>query len=200
MQMEQWLSLYIFIITLYGLYKLVPLIIRYKALEQIFFTISILSLSIHSVLTIAHLKGGEWASLVVIFCVLSGLLESIRLSKPVYFRYPVYFSFLPLISLLFYPIVLDSLVISNLVIATYQGGAALVATLIIILQHFRNHKAYNQLLGVVLILISYILHWFTSDYSTITILLFGVGLILISKGYAQAIEISFNTKHANAKR
>jgi len=200
MQMEQWLSLYILLITLYGLYKLVPLVIRYKALEQIFYTLSILSISVHSVLTIAQLKGGEWTGLIAILCVLSGLLESIRLSKPVYFRYPKYFSFLPLISLLFYPIVLDSLVISKLINATYQGGAVLVAALIILLHHFRIKKTYFQLIGVTLFLVSYLLYWFMVDYNTPTILIFGIGIVLISKGYEEALETSLNNNHAKINR
>lgn len=192
MQMEQWLSLYILLISLYGLYKLVPLVIRNKALEQIFITLSLLSLTVLSVLTIAKLKGGEWASLIAILCVLSGLLEFIRLSKPVYFRYPVYFSFLPLVSLLFYPIILDSHVIIRLVNATYQGGALIVALLIILLHHFRSQKTYYQLLGVILCLISYCIYWFMSEYYSSSILIFGIGIAFLSKGYTQVTEISIN--------
>ncbi len=185
MLIDQWLGLYLSIITLYSLYTLIPTAFRVKSLMLSLFSISVLSLFVSSLIVIFELKGREWANLSSIIFTLCGLFAFIRDSKPIFARFPTYFSFLPLISFFFYPIIINSQVIENLVIATYQGGAITVGILIAMLQQIKYKSRFLLLIGMTLFLISYLVFWFIPGYLSISRLILGVSIIITSLGLIQ---------------
>lgn len=98
----------------------------------------------------------EWADLIAITLVLSGLFLKIRMSKPAYSRYPLVLIFLPLLVLLVYPLILDAEVIKSLLFMTFLGGAVIVGLMITITQHITTHKQPVRLTGMGMLAVSYI--------------------------------------------
>tara|TARA_R110002096_G_scaffold231766_11_gene421572 strand:- start:2897 stop:3475 length:579 start_codon:yes stop_codon:yes gene_type:complete len=191
MLIDQWLGLYLSIITLYSLYILIPAAFRFKSLMLSLFSISALSFFVSSIIVIFELEGREWANLSSIIFTLCGLFAFIRDSKPIFARFPTYFSFLPLISFVFYPIIMNSQVIENLVIATYQGGAIIVGLLIASLHQIKNKSRFLLFIGMVLFLISYLVFWFINGYESISRLMVGVSIIITSLGLIQTFNKNF---------
>ncbi len=190
MLIEQWIGLYLTIVTLYSLYILIPAALKLKSLMLSLFSVSIFSLLVSSVISILSFKGSEWANLSSIIFVLCGLFAYIRDSKPVFARFPIYFSFLPLISFFFYPIIMHSQVIENLVIATYQGGAIIVGLLISTLHQIKYKSRLVLLLGLTLFVSSFLTYWFIEGYNSISILILGVSIIAASIGITHKNNIN----------
>ncbi len=192
MLIEQWIGVYLAIVSFYSAYILLPVVLHSKTLSSSLFALSVLSIFTSSILVIFSLEGREWANLsAIIFC-LCALFALVRDSKPVFARFPAYFSLMPLISFLFYPVIMNTKVIENLVIATYQGGAITVGLLIIVIHQIKYRNHLLLLSGAILFLSSYILFWFFKDYSSISIFILGVAIILISQGL-----VSKNNKTLN---
>lgn len=121
----------------------------------------------------------EWGRLVAVTFYISGLLVLIRESKPPFARFPVYLTALPFISFLFFPLIIDSIAIKNLINGIYQGGALLVTVLIFTVNNARTKGRRYYLLGLSLITIAFIGYW-TSVYFDFEAYTWAVKIILSS--------------------
>ncbi|MBO6524369.1 MAG: hypothetical protein JJ971_11120 [Balneolaceae bacterium] len=138
----------------------------------------------------------EWGDLIAITTALCGLFIEIRESKPVFARFPIYLTLLPFLSVLFYPLVIDSVVIKNLLQLIYQGGAILVAVLVISINQFLHKKREYLLTATIIFLLAYISFWFFGDFESfpgkdVAKIVFSIGIIIASIGFKKASE-SFN--------
>lgn len=120
-----------------------------------------------------------WGDIVAITFVQCGLFVMIRNSKPVFARFPIYLTALPLITLLFYPIVSDVQVVTNLLKMTYQGGAILVGLLVIAINHYLHKQREVLLISCFMFLAAYILFWTEYENSTLAL----VSSVLMSFGF-----------------
>lgn len=179
----QWLYIYLIVVSLYGLYKLSAGYFKERKLFKLFFLLSIGALLAKCFISLFGLRGELWAKLSSVLFVLSGLLELVRVSRPVYYRFPSYLSFLPVLSLLFLPMIRDSRVLYNLIHVTYQGGALLVALIVVILWHIRKGRLYGLVTGIILLLAAYITNWVFRDLDIISFVSLGTGIIFIVNGF-----------------
>ncbi|WP_020402931.1 hypothetical protein [Gracilimonas tropica] len=101
----------------------------------------------------------EWGKLISITFYISGLLVLIRDSKPVFARFPAYLTALPFVSFLFFPLIIDSIVIKDLINAIYQGGALVVTLLVFALNQAKERKRRYYIIGISCIGIAYLTHW-----------------------------------------
>lgn len=140
----------------------------------------------------------EWGDLLAITIALCGLFIEIRESKPVFARFPIYLTLLPFLTVLFYPLVIDSAIIKNLLQMIYQGGAVLVAILVISINQFLHKKREYLLVSSFVFLIAYISFWFLDGFESfpgkdVAKIVFTVAIIISSIGFKKVSEsLSFN--------
>lgn len=101
----------------------------------------------------------HWGKLISITIYISGLLVLIRESKPVFARFPLYLTALPFVSFFFFPLIIDSIVIKNLINAVYQGGALVVTVLVFTLNQAREKGRRYYIIGLSFISAAYISYW-----------------------------------------
>ena len=139
----------------------------------------------------------EWGDLLAITTALCGLFIEIRESKPVFARFPIYLTGLPFLSVFFYPLVIDSLVIKNLLQLIYQGGAIVVAILVVSINQFLHKQREYLLTACMIFLMAYISFWFFGDleyfdFKNASRIVFSLGIIIALIGFKKASE-SLNT-------
>lgn len=139
----------------------------------------------------------EWGDLIAITTALCGLFIEIRESKPIFARFPIYLTVLPFLSILFYPLIIDSVVIKNLLQLIYQGGAIVVAILVVSINQFLHKQRGYLLTACIIFLISYVCFWFLGDFESfpgrdIAKIVFSLGIIVALIGFKKASE-SFNS-------
>lgn len=138
-------------------------------------------------------NGREWGDLIAITMTLCGLFIEIRESKPVFARFPMYLTFLPFLTILFYPLVIQSEVIKNLLQLIYQGGAIVVAILVISINQLL-HKQRGFLLSACLIfLAAYVSFWFMGEINSFPSkeaakIIFTIGIIIAAIGFKKSSE------------
>lgn len=125
-------------------------------------SVGLIFLNAHSLASDSDLAKG-WISIGSITILLVVLANLIRELKPVYTRYPAYFTYSPFIILISYPFILNA---SNLIVLMnqiLQGGALLITLLLYLalFQKLRRHMVYFG--GFLLLLITYLGYWFFSD-------------------------------------
>lgn len=134
----------------------------------------------------------EWTILFLVITLISALLVLIRESKPAFARFPSYMTALPFISVLFFPFVIDSYAIKDLLNMIYQGGALVVALLVISINHFIKPWLKFFLTGTVLLGMSYLAYWFIFDFingfSWLISLILTVSVILLTTGFKKVQE------------
>lgn len=134
----------------------------------------------------------EWTILFLVITLISALLVLIRESKPAFARFPSYMTALPFISVLFFPFVIDSYAIKDLLNMIYQGGALVVALLVISINHFIKPWLKFFLTGTVLLGMSYLCYWFIFDFingfSWLISLILTVSVILLTTGFKKVQE------------
>ncbi|MEX2584785.1 MAG: hypothetical protein WD315_00235 [Balneolaceae bacterium] len=116
----------------------------------------------HSLASDPDLAKG-WLSIVSITILLVVLANLIRELKPVYTRYPVYFTYSPFIILASYPFILNTNSLIVLMNQILQGGALLITLLLYLtlFQKLGRHMVYFG--GFLLLLITFLGYWFFSD-------------------------------------
>ncbi len=135
----------------------------------------------------------EWGDLIAITTALCGLFIEIRESKPVFARFPIYLTLLPFLSILFYPLIIDSVVIKNLLQLIYQGGSIVVAILVVSINQFLHKQRGYLLTSCMIFLIAYICFWFLDDFEAFPVkdaakIVFSLGIIVASIGFKKASE------------
>lgn len=128
----------------------------------------------------------EWSWLVSSVLLICGLFGLVRESKPVFARFPIYLTFLPLLSVIFYPLAVDALVIKNLILATYQAGALIVALLLFSVKQKKEGEHILTLAAIIVCIVSYLFEWVFvfSGINTdlVAKLVLATGIILVSFG------------------
>lgn len=163
-----------------------------KTLSILFFGLALLSFLTGLLLDFINKDGDllarEWGDLLAITFTLSALFIKIRNSKPVFARFPLYLTMLPFLVLLFYPLVVNSYVVKELLQTTYQGGAIVVGILVISINHYLYKGRGLLLFASLLFLIAFILFWFLSGmipqiFVVISKILFSIGIIVATIGF-----------------
>lgn len=178
-----WINIFFFIQSFISLIILLKLSFVEKSLSTMFLSFSIFSVMLSNLLPYIFdaysTLIGEWGNLISICFVLSALLNKIRISKPVFARFPFLFVFFPLISLFFYPWINQAVVIKDLLISTFQGGAILVGILVISISHLLHKQRLLLLLSCLLFITAYIGFWFINNptFEVISIILAGFGML-----------------------
>ena len=137
----------------------------------------------------------EWGDLVAITLVLCGILSEIRSSKPVFVRFPVYLTGLPLIGIIFYPLIIDVEAVENLLIMTYETGALIVSVLVVAINQYLFKGRGVLIVGVIILLAAYVLFWFFGFINEIALtakILFAVGIIISAVGFHKIQESNKN--------
>ena len=189
MDPSKWIDLILLTSTAFCAILFIKRFLLQKTLLDLYFALSAIilfipySLHIMNVDTDVDLFG--WAKLIAIITYISGLLVLIRESKPVFARFPQYLTALPFMSLLFFPFMIDSYVIKDLLNAIYQGGALVVTGLIITLNFARTKGRRYYLIGIGSAIAAYIAYWvyfnrFDSDYTWISEMLLAVAIVITS--------------------
>lgn len=139
----------------------------------------------------------EWGDLIAITTALCGLFIEIRESKPVFARFPIYLTIVPFLTILFYPLIINSAVIKDLLQLIYQGGAIVVSILVVSINQFLHKQKGYLLTACIIFLISYVFFWFLGDFDSfpsrdIAKIVFSLGIIVALIGFKKASE-SFNS-------
>jgi hypothetical protein len=166
--------------------------IKNKSLSSSYFSLALLSfmigVSLGYVDKIETEIAREWGDLISITLVLCGLFVKTRNSKPVFARFPLYMTLLPIIGILFYPMVNDAQVVKDLLQITYQSGAIVVGGLVIGINHLMYKQRGVLLIACFVFLAAFVLKWVelpvTKDIAqTSAELLLVVGMLLSAFGF-----------------
>ncbi len=106
----------------------------------------------------------DWGRIVSLAALMSGLIEFIRQSKPEFARFPKFFVALPVLLVLSYPFIINTIVLKEWLIAIYEGGSLVVALLMHGIHSRKNKVHFIILSGLSLLLVTFILYWFTKSY------------------------------------
>lgn len=133
----------------------------------------------------------EWTKITGITFVMLVLASVIRHFKPLYTRYPLSFSFTPVVILIFYPFITDADVLKNLLNQLLQGGAILISFLLYLTLGNKLRSHFIFLAGILLFILAYGLYWFGNDLTSLNPwawqLFMAAGVITMSQS---TIEIS----------
>lgn len=144
--------------------------IRKRSLMVLYFSIAALIISIPYFTDLFMIELPinlfEWGKLISITVYISGLLVLIRESKPIFARFPQYLTALPFVSFLFFPIIVDSIVIKDLLNAIYQGGAIIVTMLVFTLNQAKKNNRRYYVLGLSLLGLAYLTFWLYFNRNT----------------------------------
>ncbi|MEQ9310506.1 MAG: hypothetical protein RLN90_13710 [Balneolaceae bacterium] len=168
-----------------------------RSLSTLFFGLSLLSFLVGITIDLFAKNGfilaREWGDLIGITFTLSALFIKIRNSKPVFARFPLYLTLLPFLVLIFYPLVINSVVVKDLLQTTYQGGAIIVGLLVLSINHYLYRGRGLFLFASILFLIAFILFWFFSDSlnqlaEVLSKIFFSSGIIVATFGVKKISE------------
>lgn len=186
----------LFFASLYSTYKFTQYYLDKRDYFLLFTTLSLFFLSIYSA---AMLFGpmissfdfgivAEWGKVLSSACILTGLGFLIRNSKPLFARFPVGFALIPLTIIPAYILVLNTLLLKEIVIAMLLGGSILIGLLVFILKTGKHPDFWFVVLGIFLLLASFVLFWLNDSIvpfnNVISIYLLAAGILLISKVYS----------------
>ena len=200
MQELNWIYLLYLITGLPSLLIFARIAVKVNSLSAALFTSAIFSLVFTVTLSmfwpVSEVIAREWGNLIGITLTLCGILSEIRNSKPVFVRFPTYLTALPLIGILFYPLIIDVEAVQELLLMTYQTGAVIVSVLIVSINHYLYRGRVLLLAGVSTFLIAYILFWFLGDNEQLILaakILFASGMFISAIGFHK-IEEANKTK------
>ena len=108
----------------------------------------------------------EWAGVVAISFTLVGLAILIRNAKPEFARFPLLFTTLPLLLIVFYPLAVDTIVLKYWLLGIYQGGAIVISFLMYSVITMHDNKFLLILASVCLYAVCFVTYWFGDPYLT----------------------------------
>lgn len=193
MELLYWTGIYLIITALIGFYLLIKKGIENKSLQDILFSISLLPLLFINLLHVLNIEWGSidiierWSHLTSLLFVYSGLLEFIRVSKPKFSKFPIYLIFVPFITLALYPLAVETKVISNMLVLTYEAGAIIVGLLLFGIHHVKSKNKLYELMSLLIFMGAYIFYWFLPDIEIFNTklyskLLLGAAILIFSTG------------------
>ncbi len=175
---------------------------RAKSLSNLFFGLSTLCLTIGIVFSFIGSNyselAKEWGNLLAMTLVLCGLFVKTRNSKPIFARFPLPMTLLPLVGVLFYPMINQADVIKEILWITYQGGALIVALLVISINHLLYKYRTLLLLACVILASAFTLHWFVDIpdntlATNVALILLAAGMLLASIGFKRVAASKIKT-------
>lgn len=174
--------------------------LRQHFLYNLYFSLAALVLMVPYIFDLLDLSFAnslfEWGKLIAVTFYISGLLALIRDSKPVFARFPFYLTMLPFVSFLFFPLIIDSIVIKNLINLIYQGGALAVTVLIFSLNQAKKRRRRYFIIGISSVIASYLSYWliFTrtpnTHYDWIAEILLSIGILLVTFRFIRNDEMN----------
>ncbi|MDX1619110.1 MAG: hypothetical protein R3224_10020 [Balneolaceae bacterium] len=200
-----WNALLLGMIGVYATYKTGSYTVQFKSLKYLgysigalFFTLIYLSSFLEAVLnafnmTIYAGQLSEWFEIIAVSFILSGLALLIRESKPVFAQFPLIYTAVPLLVVVSYWLVKDTLAIKEWLMSIYQGGALLVAILMYGVHSYRIPQFIYTFAASLFFLITFVVYWFVpgvqGSYPWIWQLLLGISVLMVVYG----LEHSINT-------
>lgn len=187
-----WINVIYLALGIPSLIIMLSIALKAKSLSNLFFGLSIFSFLIGVGLgyfqQIDSVLAREWGDLVGITLVLCGLFVKTRNSKPVFARFPLPMTMLPLVGIFFYPMIIEADVVKDLLRITYQGGAILVGILVVSINHLMYKHRSFLILACVVFLGSFIGFWFVSipgyDWvESVSLILLSIGMLIAAIGF-----------------
>ncbi len=135
----------------------------------------------------------EWATVFAVSFLLSAAAALIRDFKPVFSRFPRILTFLPMILIFIYPLIIDTVVVKLWAVGLYQGSALLISLLIFSYKANHNSTYGYILVGVLFFLVAFILFWLPRSVFTMPAyaweLLTACGILIITVGSNQVYNM-----------
>ncbi|MCH2448767.1 MAG: hypothetical protein MK198_01350 [Gracilimonas sp.] len=188
MEPQKWVDLVVSFSFGTAFILLFKLFLKKRSLLELYFSLAAFTISIPYLLDLLQIDPTidlfQWGKLISITLYISGLLVLIRESKPVFARFPIYLTALPFISFLFFPLLINSIVIKDLINATYQGGALVVTVLVFTVNEARAKGRRYYIIGISFISAAYLSYWLylnrlnEPDLIWITEILLSVGILV----------------------
>lgn len=177
---------------------LLKLFFKKRTLLELYFSIAALIISLPYLFDLFQVETSynlfQWGKLISVTIYMSGLLVLIRKSKPVFARFPQYLTALPFVSFLFFPLIIDSIVIKDLINAIYQGGALAVTVLVFTLNQARKRKRRYYIIGISCVGAAYLSYWLlfnrmnTPELIWISEILLSVGILFTTFRFIKSEE------------
>lgn len=124
----------------------------------------------------------ELIHLGILLLILITLLLSIRILQPMYARYPIFYSYIPLILLPFYIFFIDNEILSSIINIALQGTSLLVFGGLIAIYIQSVQQRYLLLSGLVCFTFAILFQWMLNEeiaFGTIFVHLFtGTGMVM----------------------
>lgn len=163
MEPQKWVDLVVSFSFGTAFILLFKLFLKKRSLLELYFSLAAFAITIPYLLDLLQIDPFidlfKWGKLISVTIYISGLLVLIRESKPAFARFPIYLTALPFISFLFFPLIIDSIVIKDLINATYQGGALIVTVLVFTVNQARAKGRRYYIIGISFIAAAYLSYW-----------------------------------------
>ena len=193
MELLNWTAIFIIVSGSVGFYLLIKQGIEQKTLRDVLISIALIPIILLNIWDLISLELGDfvlitrWFTLTSLLFICSSLLEFIRESKPKFSKFPIYLIFTPFITLFVYPLAIETKVISDMLILTYQAGSIIVGFLLYGIHHTKTRNKKSELISLVLFTISFLVFWFmnslvTIDTELISKFFMGIGILTFSIG------------------
>lgn len=188
MESVNWIGLIVFFTFGIAFILLIKRFIINKSVTHLYFSLAALTVSASYLGTIFFNTNNyniiEWGKLISITTYISGLLAFVRESKPIFARFPIYLTALPLISILFFPLIIETIVIRDVINAIYQGGALVVTIMVFTLNNAKESGRRYYIIGLSLISAAYLGYWIyfnrsdIENYSWIPQIVLSAGILI----------------------
>ncbi len=136
---------------------------------------------------------GEWSTIFSVSFLLTAAAALVRDFKPAFSKFPKSFTFFPLVLILVYPLIIETVVVKQWALALYQGSALLIGLLIYGFKSQNNSEYAYMLVGVFFFAVTYVLYWTPESVFTLPayawMLLTSCGILIITVGYNQVNNI-----------
>lgn len=188
MEPAKWIDLVVALSFGTSFVLLFRLFLQKRTLLDLYFSLAALLISIPYFFDLFQIEVPfnlfEWGRLLAITVYISGLLVLIRDSKPIFARFPQYLTALPFVSFLFFPLIIDSMVIKDLINAVYQGGALVVTVLVFTVNLAKKRGRRYYIVGLSLVIAAYLSYWLylsrtgTDNFNWISEILLSSGILI----------------------
>lgn len=108
----------------------------------------------------------RWFQVLLASLSLTFLANMLRKLKPSYAKYPILFSFLPLLLIPVFPLIRESEVIYTLLYRLVLGGGSSSLLLMAFMLFKKDSQLWSMFLGALFLFIAYLLEWFFTDISS----------------------------------
>jgi hypothetical protein len=136
---------------------------------------------------------GEWSTVFSVSFLLSAAAALLREFRPVFSRFPKSFTFAPLVLILVYPLIIETVVVKQWTLALYQGSSLLIGLLIFSFKSKASNGYAYMLVGVLFFTVTYVAYWIPDSYFSLPayawMLLTSCGILIITIGYNHVYDL-----------